>query len=156
MSPSSSNNLAIYGNIWLFDTSPNSTYNYNISTDKLYSNLTWILPNRYPNSRELFTYNTLSGKLDWINIANFSIDYWNVGNSNYTGYLTITQEYSNILYQNNFKIGFKSSNISIGNYIYRRYPKNIYTNIFSKFIFQNPLVKNFIINRFRRYKNRLS
>lgn len=128
MSPSSSNNLAIYGNIGLFDTSPNSTYNYNISTDKLYSNLTWILPNRYPNSRELFTYNTLSGKLDWINIANFSIDYWNVGNSNYTGYLTITQEYSNILYQNNFKIGFKSSNISIGNYIYRRYPKNIYTN----------------------------
>jgi len=125
--PVSSNTLSVYGNIGLYDTL--STYNYNIYTDKLYSNLTWILPNRYPNKRELFTYNTISGKLDWINIADFDIDYWNVGHSNYTGYLTISQQNSNnVLFPNNFKIGFKSSNISIGNYIYRRYPKNIYTD----------------------------
>lgn len=33
----------------------------------------------------------------------------------------------------------------------RSFPKNIYTNIFSKFVFQNPLVKNSILNRFRKY-----
>ena len=126
--PTNNNKVSILGNIALYDnTTLNPLYNYNIYTDKLYSNLTWVLPNRYPNSKELFTYNNTTQKLDWINIADFNIDYWNIGNSNNTGYLTISQQ-SNVLFPNNFKIGFKSSNISIGNYIYRRYPKNIYTN----------------------------
>jgi hypothetical protein len=121
-----SNTVSIFGDIALYNKLT-SNYHYNIYSDQLQSNLTWVLPNRYPNNRELFTHNSLTGKLDWINIADFNVDYWNIGYSNQTGYLSIA-ETSNFIFPNNFKVGYKSSNITIGNYIYRKYPKNTYVD----------------------------
>jgi hypothetical protein len=122
-----SNTLSIFGDIALYNKL-SQKYHYNIYTDILESNITWILPDRYPNTRELFTYNNSTGKLDWINIADFDIDYWNVGHSNYTGYITISENVREQLNPNKIKVGFKSSNISIGSYISRKYPANTYDN----------------------------